>query len=48
VKYLNNSIGNDYKFVKSKSRYRQWYQTFETAAATTIDCIEAIGIILKI
>lgn len=31
IKYLNNAIGNDHKFTKSKSRYRQWYQSFETA-----------------
>jgi len=24
-------MGNDHKFTKSKSRYRQWYQSFETA-----------------
>ena len=28
VKYLNNSMENDHKSTKSKSRYRQWYQSF--------------------
>ena len=41
VKYLNNSVENDHKFIKSKSRYRQWYQNFETAGAT-IDAIEKL------
>ncbi len=31
IKYLNNSMENDHKSTKCKSRYRQWYQTFETA-----------------
>lgn len=31
IKYLNNAMENDHKFTKSKSRYRQWYQSFETA-----------------
>ena len=31
VKYLNNSMENDHKSTKSKSRYRQWYQSFDTA-----------------
>jgi len=31
IKYLNNAMENDHKFTKGKSRYRQWYQSFETA-----------------
>lgn len=34
VKYLNNIVENDHKSVKRKSRYRQWYQSFDTASAT--------------
>lgn len=46
VKYLNNSIENDHKFVKRKSRYRQWYQSFDTARRT-IDGIETMRMIQK-
>jgi transposase, IS6 family len=28
VKYLNNSVENDHKSIKRKSRYRQWYCSF--------------------
>lgn len=31
IKYLNNAMENDHKSTKCKSRYRQWYQSFETA-----------------
>jgi transposase-like protein len=41
VKYLNNSMENDHKSTKSKSRYRQWYQSFSTAK-NTLDGIEAM------
>lgn len=34
IKYLNNIIENDHKSVKHKSRYRQWYQSFDTASET--------------
>jgi IS6 family transposase len=34
VKYLNNVVENDHKSIKRKSRYRQWYQSFDTASAT--------------
>jgi len=34
IKYLNNAMENDHKSIKSKSRYRQWYQSFETAKRT--------------
>lgn len=46
VKYLNNSVENDHKFIKCKSRYRQWYQSFITAKHT-IDGIETLRIIQK-
>ena len=46
VKYLNNSIENDHKSTKRKSRYRQWYQSFETAKRT-LDGIEAMRMIQK-
>jgi IS6 family transposase len=46
VKYLNNIIENDHKFVKRKSRYRQWYQSFDTASAT-ISGIETMRMIQK-
>ena len=32
IKYLNNKMENDHKSIKFKSRYRQWYQNFETAS----------------
>jgi transposase-like protein len=37
---------NDHKNIKSKSRYRQWYQSFSTAR-NTIDGIEAMRMIQK-
>jgi transposase, IS6 family len=46
VKYLNNSMENDHKSTKSKSRYRQWYQSFSTAK-NTLDGIEAMRMIQK-
>ena len=46
VKYLNNSIENDHKCIKRKSRYRQWYQSFESAKKT-IDGIESMRMIQK-
>ena len=46
IKYLNNSMENDHKNIKSKSRYRQWYQSFSTAR-NTIDGIEAMRMIQK-
>ena len=46
VKYLNNSMENDHKFTKSKSRYRQWYQTFNTAKKT-LDGMETLRMIQK-
>ena len=46
VKNLNNSIENDHKSIKRKSRYRQWYQYFETARCT-IDGMETLRMIQK-
>jgi transposase-like protein len=46
VKYLNNSIENDLKFIKRKSSYWPWYQSFETARFT-IDGLETIHMIQK-
>jgi transposase-like protein len=46
IKYLNNSMDNDHKFTKSKSRYRQWYQSFSTAS-NTLDGMEAMRMIQK-
>jgi transposase-like protein len=46
VKYLNNIVENDHKSVKCKSRYRQWYQSFDTAFAT-ISGMETMRMIQK-
>lgn len=46
IKYLNNLMENDHKPTKSKSRYRQWYQSFDTARAT-IDGMESMRMIQK-
>lgn len=46
VKYLNNRMENDQKFTKSKSCYRQWYQSFLTAK-NTLDGMESMRIIQK-
>lgn len=46
TKYLNNSVENDHKATKSKSWYRQWYQSFETAKRT-IDGMETMRMIQK-
>jgi len=46
VKYLNNSIENDHKSTQCKSRYRQWYQSFDTAAKA-IDAIESMRMMQK-
>jgi transposase-like protein len=37
---------NDHKFTKSKSRYRQWYQSFSTAR-NTLNGIETMRMIQK-
>jgi len=46
IKYLNNRMENDHKFTKSKSRYRQWYQSFPTAR-NTLDGMETMRMIQK-
>ena len=46
IKYLNNRMENDHKSMKSKSRYRQWYQLFRTAR-NTLDGIETMRMIQK-
>ena len=46
IKYLNNRMENDHKSTKSKSRYRQWYQSFQTAK-NTLDGMEALRMIQK-
>jgi IS6 family transposase len=46
IKYLNNRMENDHKSIKSKSRYRQWYQSFSTAR-NTLDGMEAMRMIQK-
>jgi transposase-like protein len=46
VKYLNNSMENDHKWTKSKSRYRGWYQSFSTATKT-LDGMESMRMIQK-
>ncbi len=46
IKYLNNSMENDHKSTKSKSRYRQWYQSLRTAK-NTLDGIETMRMIQK-
>jgi len=45
-KYLNNSMENDHKSTKSKSRYRQWYQSFDTAR-NALDGMETMRMIQK-
>ena len=34
VKYLNNIIEADHRFIKRKVRFKQWFQTFATAQKT--------------
>jgi len=46
VKYLNNSMENDHKSTKSKSRYRQWYQSF-TTAKNAISAMETMRMVQK-
>ena len=46
IKYLNNSMENDHKSTKSKSRYRQWYQSFSTTR-NTLDGMEAMRMLKK-
>ena len=37
---------NDHKFTKSKSRYRQWYQSFDSAR-NALDGMETMRMIQK-
>ncbi len=46
VKYLNNVIEQDHRFVKKKVRASQCFRSFYTAAAT-LEGIEAINMIRK-
>jgi IS6 family transposase len=46
IKYLNNAMENDHKGTKNKIRYRQWFQSFDTAK-TTLDGIETLRMIQK-
>ncbi len=46
LKYLNNAMENDHKSTKFKSRYRQWYQTFDTAQRA-IDGMEIMRAVQK-
>lgn len=46
IKYLNNSMENDHKSTKSKSRYRQWYQSF-ASARKTLNGMEAMRMVQK-
>jgi transposase-like protein len=46
IKYLNNAMENDHKFTKGTSRYRQWYQSFDTAR-NAISAMETMRIVQK-
>ncbi len=46
VKYLNNVIEQDHRFIKKKVRASQCFKRFHTAAAT-IEGIEAVNMIRK-
>jgi len=46
VRYLNNSIEADHRFVKRKARFKQWFQSFNTARYT-IAGYAAMNTILK-
>lgn len=46
IKYLNNAMENDHKFTKFKSRYRQWYQSFESTKRT-VGGMESMRMIQK-
>ena len=46
VRYLNNVIEADHRFVKRKARFKQWFQSFNTARYT-IAGYEAMNMILK-
>ena len=46
VRYLNNVIEADHRFVKPKARFKQWFQSFHTACYTVAG-YEAMNMILK-
>jgi transposase-like protein len=46
IKYLNNAMENDHKFTKCTSRYRQWYQSFQTAS-NAISAMETMRMVQK-
>lgn len=46
VRYLNNIIGDEHRFVKRKARFKQWFQSFHTARYT-IAGYESMNMILK-
>ena len=46
VKYLNNIIEADYRFVKRKARFKLWFQSFHSACYTVAG-YEAMNMILK-
>ena len=46
VKYLNNGIESDHRFVKRQCRHKQWFRSF-SSARTTIAGYEAMHMIKK-
>jgi len=46
IKYLNNIIEADHRFIKRKARFKQWFQSFNTARYTVAG-YEAMNMILK-
>lgn len=46
VRYLNNRLEADHRFVKRRIHHKQWFQTFKTAAKTLAG-YEAINMIRK-
>ena len=46
VKYLNNVIGQDHRFIKKKVRASQCFKRFHTAERT-LEGVEAINMIRK-
>jgi len=46
VRYLNNVVEADHRFVKRKTHFKQWFQTLYTARYTIVG-YEAMNIFLK-
>lgn len=46
VRYLNNTIEADHRFIKRKARFKQWFQSLHTAWYTVAG-YEAMNMILK-